>query len=89
MNSKAPDGSEHFVADLASIFLYSAVGLKMCRQRALHGKRSITLTTLVGFLVSVDTDVSNQVTWFLKLFAAVDALMPAYTVGLQSHRTYL
>lgn len=82
MHLQAALCGEMFITDWTSELLDSCVGFSVSCQCALHSKCTETLCTFVRLLMSVDTDVSYQVTGLLKLLTAIRALVPANTIHL-------
>lgn len=82
MNFHAPRRGEAFHAKLTLKGFDARVDLHVCRQGALDSKRTEALLALVGFLVSVNADMTHQITGFLELFGAVWTAMPSYTILL-------
>ena len=82
VDSKRADGREKLVTLVAAVVLLPRVSLDVSGQRGLDGERPETLATLIGLLVRMYTDVTHQVTWLLKLFCTVRALMPAHSIHL-------
>ena len=80
---------EHLITCATSVVLHTCVGLYVGRQRAFHGERTETLRALVGFLMSVNPDVPNQITRFLELFTTICTLMPSHTIHLEKSIIFL
>lgn len=82
MNFHAPRRGEAFHAELTRKSFDASVDLHMCRKGALDRKCAEALLALVGLLVSVNADMTHQITGFLELFGAVWTAMPSHTILL-------
>ena len=79
-------GREVFVTYTTFVWFKSSVCAYVWVKSTLHSEGTKTLYTLVGFLVWVDTSVSDQITRLLELLGTVGTLMPGHIPNLYNNK---